>query len=41
MIQEIQEDGNHITATLSCADLLQLGGAAAVEYCGGPYINVK
>jgi len=26
---------------LSCADLIQIGGAAAVEYCGGPFINVK
>jgi len=28
--------GNHITNRLSKADLLQLGGYAAVEYCGGP-----
>jgi len=26
---------------LSYADLIQIGGAAAVEYCGGPFINVK
>jgi L-ascorbate peroxidase len=35
-IQELQEDGNHITAILSYADLIQLGGYAAVEYAGGP-----
>lgn len=28
--------GNHITVNLSVADLIQLGGYAAVEYCGGP-----
>lgn len=35
-IQEIKDDGNHITAILSYADLIQLGGYAAVEYAGGP-----
>ena len=35
-IQEIKKTGNHITARLSHADLIQLGGYAAVEYCGGP-----
>ena len=35
-VQEIQRTGNHITAMLSHADLIQLGGYAAVEYCGGP-----
>jgi len=35
-IQEIHEDGNHITALLSYSDLIQLGGYAAVEYAGGP-----
>jgi L-ascorbate peroxidase len=35
-IEEIKEDGNHITAMLSYADLIQMGGYAAVEYCGGP-----
>lgn len=35
-IEEIKEDGNHITAMLSYADLIQLGGYAAVEYTGGP-----
>ena len=33
---EIKRQGNHITALLSHADLIQLGGYAAVEYCGGP-----
>ncbi len=35
-IQEIKRTGNHITARLSHSDLIQLGGYAAVEYCGGP-----
>jgi catalase (peroxidase I) len=35
-INDIKEDGNHITALLSYADLIQLGGYAAVEYTGGP-----
>lgn len=35
-IEEIKEDGNHITAMLSYSDLIQLGGYAAVEYTGGP-----
>ena len=35
-IDEIANTGNHITAMLSKADLIQLGGYAAVEYCGGP-----
>lgn len=35
-IEEIKHDGNHITAKLSYADLIQLSGYAAVEYCGGP-----
>ena len=34
--REIQQMGNHITAMLSLSDLIQLGGYAAVEYCGGP-----
>lgn len=36
MVQEIKKTGNHITCMLSTADLIQLGGYAAVEYCGGP-----
>lgn len=35
-VEEIANTGNHITAMLSTADLIQLGGYAAVEYCGGP-----
>jgi len=35
-IEDIKHDGNHITALLSYADLIQLGGYAAVEYTGGP-----
>lgn len=35
-IEEIKEDGNHITTLLSYADLIQLGGYCAVEYTGGP-----
>lgn len=35
-IEDIKNEGNHITAMLSYADLIQLGGYAAVEYCGGP-----
>jgi cytochrome c peroxidase len=41
IIQETKEDGNHVTEVLSHADLIQIGGAAAVEYCGGPYIELK
>ena len=41
VIKEIKTDGNHITEKLSISDLIQLGGAAAVEYCGGPYIEIK
>ena len=35
-IEEIKHEGNHITEMLSYADLIQLGGNCAVEYCGGP-----
>lgn len=35
-VNEIKKMGNHITAMLSRSDLIQLGGYAAVEYCGGP-----
>lgn len=35
-INDIKTDGNHITAMLSYSDLIQLGGYAAIEYCGGP-----
>ena len=36
LIEDVKENGNHITAMLSFSDLLQLGGYTAVEYCGGP-----
>lgn len=39
--EEIHYDGNHITTMLSLPDIIQIGGAAAVEYAGGPFINVK
>lgn len=35
-IKKIKTNGNHITQILSISDLIQLGGYAAVEYCGGP-----
>lgn len=35
-IKNLKVNGNHITAILSDADLIQIGGYAAVEYCGGP-----
>lgn len=41
VIKEIKENGNHVTELLSISDLIQLGGASAVEYCGGPYIELK
>lgn len=40
-INEISKDGNHITVMLSKADLIQIGGAAAIEYTGGPEIDIK
>ena len=40
-LKEIAAEGNHITADLSGADLIQLGGYAAVEYCGGPQLVFK
>lgn len=40
-IEDIKEEGNHITALLSYSDLIQLGGYAAVEYCGGPSMIFK
>ena len=36
LVQDVKENGNHITAMLSISDLIQLGGYTAVEYCGGP-----
>jgi catalase (peroxidase I) len=41
IIKEIKTEGNHITELLSYSDLIQLGGAAAIEYCGGPCIPIK
>jgi catalase (peroxidase I) len=40
-IKEIKEEGNHITERLSISDLIQLAGASAVEYTGGPFIDIK
>lgn len=40
-IQDVQYAGNHITSMLSKADLIQLGGAASIQYCGGPFIDVE
>lgn len=40
-VQNLQENGNHITDMLTIADLIQIGGAASVEYCGGPQLNIK
>ncbi len=40
-VQFIHKEGNHITKMIDIADLIQLGGAAAIEYCGGPKINLK
>ena len=40
-VSEIHQNGNHITTMLSQADLLQMGGYAAVEYCGGPSMVFK
>lgn len=40
-VEEIQHEGNHITTMLSIPDIIQIGGAAAVEYAGGPFIDIK
>ena len=40
-ISEIKNEGNHITTMLSHSDLIQLGGYAAVQYCGGPIMEFK
>ena len=40
-VLDIHSNGNHITRMLSVADLIQIGGAAAVQYSGGPEIDVK
>jgi L-ascorbate peroxidase len=41
VIKEIKEEGNHVTDRLSLSDLIQIGGASAIEYSGGPYIEMK
>lgn len=38
---DIKEQGNHITNLLSIPDLIQVGAAASIQYCGGPFIDVK
>lgn len=40
-IKDLKENGNHITEMLSLADLTQLAGASAIEYAGGPYIELR
>jgi hypothetical protein len=39
-VEEINLDGNHITTMLTMSDLIQLGGASAIHYCNGPFIDV-
>ena len=41
IVKETQEHGNHVTNLLSQADVLQLAGYTAVEYCGGPAMNFR
>ena len=41
LVHEAHESGNHITNMLTIPDLIQIGGAAAVQYAGGPFIDVK
>ncbi len=38
---DIKEYGNHITSLLSIPDLIQIGAASSIQYCGGPFIDVK
>ena len=40
-IEYTKKEGNHITAMLSFADLIQLGAYAALEYCEGPEVEFK
>eukprot|EP00340_Litonotus_pictus_P003585 CAMPEP_0170514024 /NCGR_PEP_ID=MMETSP0209-20121228/584_1 /TAXON_ID=665100 ORGANISM="Litonotus pictus, Strain P1" /NCGR_SAMPLE_ID=MMETSP0209 /ASSEMBLY_ACC=CAM_ASM_000301 /LENGTH=234 /DNA_ID=CAMNT_0010797923 /DNA_START=62 /DNA_END=766 /DNA_ORIENTATION=- len=40
-VLDVHSFGNHVTAMLSVADILQIGGASAVQFAGGPYIDVK
>lgn len=39
-ISDVKEHGNHVTFMLSISDIIQLGGASAIQYCGGPFIDV-
>ena len=41
IIEDVKKYGNHITQHLSYADIIQLAGYAAVEYCGGPSMNFR
>ena len=41
LIKDVKTNGNHVTELLSHSDLIQLAGASAVEYCGGPFIPIK
>jgi hypothetical protein len=40
IVEEINYNGNHITTMLTMSDLIQLGGAAAIHYANGPFIDV-
>lgn len=40
-LADIHKQGNHITEMLSLSDLIQIGGAASIQYCGGPFIDVR
>jgi cytochrome c peroxidase len=40
-IEKIKQDGNSVTEALSYSDLIQLGGYAAIEYCGGPSMRFR
>ena len=40
VVEEINVDGNHITTMLTMSDLIQIGGASAIHYCNGPFIDV-
>jgi len=40
-VEEMWISGNHMTKMLTYGDLIQLGGYAAVEYCGGPVMQFE
>jgi len=40
-IKDIKNTGNHITEMLSHSDLIQIGGAASIQYAGGPFIDLE